>query len=428
MKLLVTGASGLIGQSVCTRLAADGHEVWGATRGAPRPGQGAVAGWLRMDFARPDPAGWRAQLQGFEAVVNCVGVLQDSPREDTAAAHDSGAEALFRACAEAGVRRVLHFSAIGVDRHQLSGFSASKLAGDRALMALDLDWVILRPSVVLGGPVYGASALIRGLAALPLLPVMPATGPLQVVTLEDVAETVAFLIRPDAPARLTLELAGPERLSFAEVVARHRAWLGWRPARRIGVPGWLAGLLYRLGDAAARLGWRPPLRSTARREITQGAVGDPAPWMEATGIFPLSLSEALARRPVSVQERWFAPLYVIKPVLMVVLVLFWTITAVISLTTGYHNGVELMHRAGTGPLAGPGVVAGALADLAVGLSIAWRPSARRGLWAAIALSAFYIVTGTLLLPELWNEPLGPLLKIWPILMAHFVALAILDER
>ncbi len=75
-----------------------------------------------------------------------------------------------------------------------------------------------------------------------------------------------------------------------------------------------------------------------------------------------------------------------------------------------------------------GVVAGALADLAVGLSIAWRPSARRGLWAAIALSAFYIVTGTLLLPELWNEPLGPLLKIWPILMAHFVALAILDER
>lgn len=68
---------------------------------------------------------WRVQLQGFEAVVNCVGVLQDSPRENIA----SGTEALFRACAEAGVRRVLHFSAIGVDRHQLPGFFASKLAG-----------------------------------------------------------------------------------------------------------------------------------------------------------------------------------------------------------------------------------------------------------------------------------------------------------
>lgn len=78
MKLLILGASGLIGQSVFTRLAADGHEVWGATRGAPRPGR-AAAEWLCMDFTHPDPAGWRAQLQGFEAVVNCAGILQDSP-------------------------------------------------------------------------------------------------------------------------------------------------------------------------------------------------------------------------------------------------------------------------------------------------------------------------------------------------------------
>lgn len=64
--------------------------------------------------------------------------------------------------------------------------------------------------------------------------------------------------------------------------------------------------------------WRTPLawpsqkwwRSFARRENAQRAIGDPAPWMEATGIFQLSLSEALARRPVSVQDRWFAPLYV----------------------------------------------------------------------------------------------------------------------
>ncbi len=127
-------------------------------------------------------------------------------------------------------------------------------------MALDLDWVILRSSVVLGGPVFGASALIRGLAALPVLPVMPVTGPLQGVALEDVAETVAFFVPPDRPARLALELAGPERLSFAQVGALHRAWLGWRPARPLALPGWAAGLLYR---ATWRAGWAGTRRCAA---------------------------------------------------------------------------------------------------------------------------------------------------------------------
>lgn len=271
MKVLVTGATGLIGQSLCARLAAEGHEVVGAGRSIG-PGQGAVSRWVRMDFAQArHPADWLPHLQGIDAMVNCVGVLQDNAREDTGAAHAAGPEALFRACAGAGIRRVVHVSAIGVDRHQASEFSASKPAGDRALMALDLDWVILRPSVVLGGPAFGASALIRGLAALPVLPVMPGTGPLQVVALEDVTRTMAFFIRPEAPARLVLDLAGPQRLDFADVVALHRGWLGWPPARRLALSGRAAGLLYRLGDLAGMLGWRPPLRSTARREIAQGA-------------------------------------------------------------------------------------------------------------------------------------------------------------
>lgn len=257
-------------------------------------------------------------------------------------------------------------------------------------MALDPDWVILRPLVVLGGPVFGASALIRGLAALPVLPVMPETGPLQGVALEDVAETVGFFVPPDRPARLALELAGPERLSFAQVVALHRAWLGWRPARPVALPGWAAGLLYRAGDLAGRLGRRPPLRSTARAEIRHGAVGDPAPWTQLTGIRPRGLEDALRARPATVQERWFARLYPIKPVLFVVLVLFWTLTAIISLTTGFENGLELMHRA----LAGPGVVAGALA---------WHLGHGLGEHRIVLPLLLYLLTGAFGLPVVWMQ-------------------------
>jgi hypothetical protein len=69
-----------------------------------------------------------------------------------------------------------------------------------------------------------------------------------------------------------------------------------------------------------------------------------------------------------------------------------------------------------------------LADLAVGVAIALRPTTRWGLYGAIALTLFYVLAGTLMVPRLWEEPLGPLLKIWPILALNLTLLAILEER
>jgi hypothetical protein len=129
-----------------------------------------------------------------------------------------------------------------------------------------------------------------------------------------------------------------------------------------------------------------------------------------------------------VQEKWFAGLYILKPLMFAVLSAFWLATAIISLTIGYELGVELMVVAGAGALAGPAVVAGALADFVIGALIAVRRTARWGLWAALALSGFYIVAGSILRPDLWAEPLGPFLKIFPIVVLHRVALAVLEER
>jgi uncharacterized protein YbjT (DUF2867 family) len=130
----------------------------------------------------------------------------------------------------------VHFSAIGVDREASTPFSQSKIEGDQALMKRDLDWVILRPSVVVGAAAYGGSALFRGLAALPLVPVMPETGLLQPVQLDDVAETVLLCLASKIPPRIALELAGPDRLSVAEIVRLYRHWLGWGEPRMLQLP------------------------------------------------------------------------------------------------------------------------------------------------------------------------------------------------
>ncbi|WP_026187000.1 SDR family oxidoreductase [Ensifer sp. BR816] len=427
MRVLVVGASGLIGSAVCAKLLERGMTIVRVVR--PGSSLSKTDETVELDLARAvRPEDWLPYLSNIAAVVNCAGTLQDGPGQDTSGVHTRGPSALFQACEQAGVRRVIHFSAMGVEKQQPSPFSRTKLEGDEALMARDLDWVILRPSVVLGPGAFGASALIRGLAALPVLPLMPNTGLLQVVRLEDVAGTVDKLVHPGAPKRLIPEVAGPEALSFEDVVRTYRNWFGWSPARALHIPAPLADLLYKLSDLAGALGWRPPTRSTAQKEITRGAVGDIRAWSETTGIEPTALSVALARTPVCVQERWFAKLYLLKPVIFVVLSLFWIATGVISLTTGYQIGLELMERTGAGVLAGPSVVAGAIADILIGLAIAARRTSHAGLYGAIGLSLFYGVAGTILLPELWNEPLGPLMKIWPIIVLHLAALAILEER
>nr|WP_246526314.1 SDR family oxidoreductase [Plastoroseomonas hellenica] len=426
--VLLIGATGLIGTAVLARLQAEGLRLRLLARGAA-PAGAAGAGWVRRDLrAMLRPEDWLPLLDGIDAVVNCAGVLQDSGRDATAAVHRDAPVALFTACEAMGIRRVIHVSALGAEKESLSPFSATKRAAEAALMARDLDWVILRPSVVLGRAAYGGSALFRGLASLPVLPRIADAGRIQPVQLDDVAETVARLLRPGAPSRVAMALAGPEALSFEAVVARYRRWLDRRPARSIGVSPGLMRLAYRLGDLAGVLGWRPPIRSTARREMVRGAEGDPAAWTRLIGIVPRSLDAALAAEPASVQERWFARLYLLKPLLIVVLALFWMLTGVISLGPGYAMGEALMREGGAGALSGASVIAGGIADLAIGAALLHRRSARPALLAALALSVAYLVAGTLILPRLWADPLGPLLKVAPILMLHLVALATLEDR
>jgi uncharacterized protein YbjT (DUF2867 family) len=428
MRVLVVGVTGLIGSAIAARISALGHSVVGVSRHEPWPALTPIE-HVYIDVARAtDASDWLPHLHGVDAVVNCAGVLQDSPRDSTEGVHVRGAAALFAACARAPVGRVIHVSAVGIDREAPTRFSRSKLDGELALMALALDWIILRPSVVIGRNAYGGSALVRALAALPIRPIVPDTGELQVVHLDDLVDTVVFFLAPNAPSRQVIELVGPRRWSFDELVELWRKWLGYAPARVFKLPRFAAQTTFRLGDVAGLLGWRPPIRSTAQKEIVRGAVGDARAWESVTGIKPRDIERALAAEPPGVQERWFARLYLLKALIFAVLSLFWIGTGVIALGPGFQIGTELMREGGAGQLAGPSVIAGALADIAIGIGIAVRPYARVALYAALAISLFYAAAGTLLVPRLWNDPLGPMLKIWPIIALNLTALAILNDR
>jgi uncharacterized protein YbjT (DUF2867 family) len=428
-RILIIGATGLIGSGVAARLSLTGYEVVGAARdvsGAARRMPRIT--WRPFDFEDWASTDWTELLRGLDAVINCAGALQSGAGDQLPATHADGPKALFRACQANGVRRVVHFSAMGVDRATPTEFSRTKFAADTALVESELEWVILRPSVVLGISAYGASALVRGLAALPIMPLMPNTAPLQPVALEDVTATAAFFTDAASPSRVAVELAGPDEVTFNELVRLYRRWLGYSPAGEFPLPTWMAGLMYRAGDLASALGWRPPVRSTARYEVARGAVGDPSNWQRLTGFQPRSVGDMLAEHPVSVQEAWFSSLYLLKPLILISLALFWIGSGVASLGPGYRAGLDLVAQGGGGAVAPLLVVAGGAADVVVGLGICVRRLSRVALLAGIAVSALYAVAGTIVAPALWLDPLAPLLKIAPVIALHCAALALSRDR
>jgi uncharacterized protein YbjT (DUF2867 family) len=221
MRVLVLGGYGLIGTPLVLRLLASGHSVVGVGRSiGPAARRIPGAAWISQDIAElSTPERWQPLLSGVDAVVNAAGVLQDSPRDDVSALQSVAMRALFTACVQAGVRRVVQISAATASRKALTAFLRSKAEADEALAALDLDWVILRPGVVFGPQAYGGTALLRGLAGFPMfIPLLAGTQPIRTVHVDDVVNAVIGSLDGNVPAGRIYDLVEPQAHTLREVV------------------------------------------------------------------------------------------------------------------------------------------------------------------------------------------------------------------
>ena len=88
----------------------------------------------------------------------------------------------------------------------------------------------------------------------------------------------------------------------------------------------------------------------------------------------------------------------------------------------------MSHAGISGALADIVLIGGAVFDVVLGLLLLWRRATRAVLITMLAVTPVYVLVGTLLAPQLWADPLGPLTKIVPMLVATLFTLAILEER
>lgn len=431
MKVLVLGGYGLIGEALVGRLLRDGHhvtglgrDVWEAQRRRP------AVRWIAADMAQLLAAeDWLPLVAGMDAVVNAAGALQDGPRDRLDAIHRGSVVALVAACEQAGISRFVQISAIGADPASVNPFFSTKAQGDSAVASSSLEWTILRPGLVIAPAAYGGTALLRALAAFPgFIPAVLSRQLIQTVSVTDVAEAVSRAVAGSLPPRLAVDLVEAKARSLGDVLSAFRAWLGLPPARVVPMPAILGRLAGAVADGLGMLGWRSPLRSAALAALARGVTGNAEPWSKVSDHALQSLEATLADMPAHVQERWFARLWLLKPLVFGVLSLFWLVSGIVGfIRQDAAAGVLVSH--GLSPALALGLVlAGSVADIVVGATVLVRSLARLALLGMIAITLVYLGAATALAPDLWLDPLGAMVKAVPALCLALVALAILDER
>jgi uncharacterized protein YbjT (DUF2867 family) len=435
-KVLVLGASGLIGRYVTDDLRARGFHVIGIARRFSSS-QKTSALDLEMPLMSMDSPALARLIgdHGIGVVVNCVGLLQDGHGGSVAAVHRDFVARLLQAIRDCGrAVRLVHISIPGVATDDRTAFSATKREAERLIATSGLAYAILRPGFVIAPAAYGGSAMVRALVVLPIeFPAAVAATAFQPVAVEDVSATIAWLASLDIGDQrahaVVWDLMQRQPATLGDVIELFRRSFGTSDYPRITLPSFMLDLGTRLGDLASWLGWMPSMRTTAIAELRRGVRGDPSAWMATTGIAPTDLGRVVGSRAATIQDKWFARLYLIKALVIASLVVFWLVSGFIALLVSYSAAAGILRSHAFPPsLVAPVTVLTSVMDMTIGVLIAFRRTSAIGLIAGIAASFGYMLGAAILTPDLWIEPLGALVKTGPAVVLMLVALLTLDNR
>jgi NADH dehydrogenase len=228
MRILVVGGTGFIGQHVVAKLAARGDTVFVPTRRLRHARELMVHPTVTiLPGDVHDPSVLEPMVKGMDAVINLVGVLHSAPGQPYGPAFDAAHVQLptqiARACAEQGVKRLIHVSALGASAQGTSQYARSKAAGEAAIAEVaqqtpELCTTIFRPSVVFGAGDKFMN-MFAGLAKwFFVLPLAGSKARMQPVYVDDVARAIVGCLQNKATCGQTYDLAGPEVYTLGELV------------------------------------------------------------------------------------------------------------------------------------------------------------------------------------------------------------------
>lgn len=427
MNILITGATGFIGRHILRSLNHQNHAITACVRDPDRIRE-IVPGTklLQVDYLEMTQADdWLPLLAEVDVVINCVGIIGEAGKQTFEYLHSRVPIALFRACQETGVKKIIQISALGSDENANSQYHLSKKAADDVLRDLEVPAAILRPSFVYG---EGAAsmALFQAIASLPIHVLLDRGRQLvQPVHVDDLVELVTHCIST-VECSQELDVVGAQPVSMAVLLSGLRRRLGSRRALQVSVS---SGFVIGLARIAEIL--RVPMLSRENiLMLLRGNTASREPLGEVLGHPPDGVEEKLFELPASQADRWHARLYFVRPLLRLSIAFVWLWS---GLTSAFFYpevlSFDLLDSVGITGAAGPLTLYGlSLLDVVIGLLtlFGWklRPLIVLQL---ISIFAYSLVVG-IALPEFLFHPFGPVLKNLPLLVAIYILLILEEEK
>jgi NADH dehydrogenase len=243
-RVCVLGGTGFVGRSVVEQLAERGLWVRVLTRNREKArGLLVLPTGELVDAEIGDDTALARNFEGMDAVVNLVGILNETRVQKFEKVHVALPRRVANACRAAGVPRLVHMSALGASAQGPSAYLRSRGLGEAAVReaAGDVAVTIFRPSVVFGAGDAFLNLFATLVQLFPVIPLAGAKSRFQPVWVEDVARAVAVALADPRTFGLTLELGGPKTYTLEQLVTLVIALKG-RSRMIVPLPHWAAVL------------------------------------------------------------------------------------------------------------------------------------------------------------------------------------------
>lgn len=428
MNILLTGATGFIGRHILTALQTDGHNVIASVRNPEKLKVCfAQTQFIQADFSSVKSAeDWLPYLIDIDVVINSVGIISENIEQSFAQLHSLAPIALFEAAKQQGIKRIVQISALGADETAQSSYHLSKKQADDCLRQFNLDWFVLKPSIVYGDGAQ-SMALFHALAALPILIALDGgQQKIQPVHIDDLVDTVRQCLKPEIAGKQSLDIVGFKAETWINLLTLLRARMGRKPTKIINIPGKIVAKTAVLGKCLGE-----PMMSPENITMLQkGNTADSNPIQQFIGRNTASLQEKLLNKPATQAERWHAQLYFIRPVLRLTIAFVWLWSGIVSLFFYPHEqSYQMLSSAGITGFVAPVLLYGlAVMDIALGLATLLAVKLRSVLLAQITIILSYTLFISFTLPEFWLHPFGPIVKNIPLLVSTLTYLILEEEK
>jgi uncharacterized protein YbjT (DUF2867 family) len=287
--ILVTGGTGFVGSHIVKRLALEKIKTRCLVRNGSNVKRLKEPG-IELSYGDlTDKESLKKALDGVETVIHLIGIIVERKCATFELIHTQGTRALVEACIVAGVRRFIYISALGARENARSRYHITKWEAEQAIIKSRMEYVIFRPSIMIGEGGEFITMLSGIIQNAPVIPVIGAKSKLQPIYVENAADCVLLTLAQPKIANRIFEIGGPEQMTYRELYLTLSQVLEIKKAL-VEIPVWL---VWPAAYIFERVMEKPTLTTQQLMMLQEDNICDIREMQEVFGLQLMSFREAL---------------------------------------------------------------------------------------------------------------------------------------